>query len=141
MTQVWPGRGVAPVPTLRSVICSPDGVVTVFAASAVAMVDAPAETRAAKITVRRSIGIGGPFLKLRRVPIRPRACPRKRTPSSWPWIPAFLGMSGRCFLSARLGEAVQRRRILHQDAMTRRLVRRPFGEKVDQDGVVRLGVG
>jgi hypothetical protein len=32
MTQIWPGFGDAPVPTLLSVICSPDGVVMVFPA-------------------------------------------------------------------------------------------------------------
>jgi hypothetical protein len=32
MTQVWPGFGVAPVPTLLSDICKPDAVVMVFPA-------------------------------------------------------------------------------------------------------------
>jgi hypothetical protein len=32
MTQIWPGFGVAPVPTVLSVICKPDGVVMVFPA-------------------------------------------------------------------------------------------------------------
>src|SRR5437762_5598780 len=28
-----------------------------------------------------------------------RSSPRKRGPSSWPWIPAYAGMSGACFES------------------------------------------
>jgi hypothetical protein len=32
MTQVWPGFGVAPVPTVLSIICKPDAVVMVFPA-------------------------------------------------------------------------------------------------------------
>src|SRR5450631_1122602 len=32
MTQIWPGFGVAPVPTVESVICKPEGVVMVFPA-------------------------------------------------------------------------------------------------------------
>jgi hypothetical protein len=32
MTQVWPGFGDAPVPTVVSVICKPEGVVMVFPA-------------------------------------------------------------------------------------------------------------
>jgi hypothetical protein len=32
MTQVWPGFGDAPVPTVVSVICNPEGVVMVFPA-------------------------------------------------------------------------------------------------------------
>src|SRR5262245_42891160 len=38
MTQVWPGRGLAPVPTWVSMICNPEGVVTVFPTWAVAVV-------------------------------------------------------------------------------------------------------
>jgi hypothetical protein len=30
MTQIWPGFGDAPVPTVVSMICRPDGVVTAF---------------------------------------------------------------------------------------------------------------
>src|SRR5215813_5182364 len=33
MTHVWPGRGEAPVPTWVSMICNPEGVVTVFPTS------------------------------------------------------------------------------------------------------------
>src|ERR671930_1709338 len=33
MTQVWPVRGVAPVPIWVSMICNPEGVVTVFPTS------------------------------------------------------------------------------------------------------------
>src|SRR5262245_47017882 len=33
MTQVWPGLGEGPVPTLMSLTCRPDAVVTGFAAS------------------------------------------------------------------------------------------------------------
>src|SRR5712671_2451643 len=32
MTQIWPGFGEAPVPTLPSMICKPDGVVMGFPA-------------------------------------------------------------------------------------------------------------
>src|SRR6266568_2730683 len=32
MTQIWPGFGVAPVPTVVSMICNPDAVVMVFPA-------------------------------------------------------------------------------------------------------------
>src|SRR6266480_865608 len=32
MTQIWPGFGVAPVPTVLSMICKPDAVVMVFPA-------------------------------------------------------------------------------------------------------------
>src|SRR5438552_3193078 len=42
MTQICPGFGVAPVPTLVSVTCNPEAVVTVVpTAWAVAVVDAP----------------------------------------------------------------------------------------------------
>src|SRR5258708_8991420 len=44
MTQIWPGLGVAPVPTLLSAICSPDAVVMVFAACAFDEVDVPTAT-------------------------------------------------------------------------------------------------
>src|SRR5258705_11577378 len=30
MTQIWPGFGVAPVPTVESIICKPEAVVMVF---------------------------------------------------------------------------------------------------------------
>src|ERR1700722_15236849 len=41
MTQVWPAFGLAPVPTLESMICRPDGVVTGFPAPwAIAAVNA-----------------------------------------------------------------------------------------------------
>src|SRR6266436_4915322 len=32
MTQIWPGLGVAPVPTVESIICKPEAVVMVFPA-------------------------------------------------------------------------------------------------------------
>src|SRR5512143_838994 len=32
MTQIWPGFGDAPVPTVVSIICKPEGVVMVFPA-------------------------------------------------------------------------------------------------------------
>src|SRR4051794_20015047 len=32
MTQIWPGFGAAPVPTVESIICKPDVVVMVFPA-------------------------------------------------------------------------------------------------------------
>src|ERR1700726_102999 len=32
MTQIWPGFGVAPVPTVESIICRPEAVVMVFPA-------------------------------------------------------------------------------------------------------------
>src|ERR1700704_4382310 len=32
MTQIWPDLGVAPVPTVLSIICKPDAVVMVFPA-------------------------------------------------------------------------------------------------------------
>src|ERR1044072_1768284 len=42
MTQVWPARGVAPVPALVSVICNPDAVVMGFPAVwAEALVETP----------------------------------------------------------------------------------------------------
>src|SRR3974377_116517 len=48
MTQICPGRGVAPVPTWVSVICRPEAVVMVLpAAWAAACVDAPAASRPA----------------------------------------------------------------------------------------------
>jgi hypothetical protein len=42
---------------------------------------------------------------------------------------------------ARLVEPVQRRRVVEQDAIARRFVRRPVGQEVEQDGVVGFGVG
>src|ERR1700730_4555182 len=43
MTQIWPGFGVAPVPTVVSIICKPEAVVMVFPAVwAAAMVGTPA---------------------------------------------------------------------------------------------------
>src|ERR1700694_27819 len=43
MTQIWPGFGVAPVPTVESIICKPEAVVMVFPAVwAAAMVGAHA---------------------------------------------------------------------------------------------------
>jgi hypothetical protein len=56
MTQIWPGFGVAPVPTVLSVICNPDAVVMVFPAVwAAAMVGqaAPAAARANADTISR----------------------------------------------------------------------------------------
>ena len=41
----------------------------------------------------------------------------------------------------RFGEAVQLFGILHQDAAADRNVRRPFGEQIEQHGIVRLVVG
>src|SRR6266700_6363921 len=51
MMQIWPGVGVAPVPTLVSVIFKPDGVVMVVpAAWAAAVVAAPAVKPASAVT-------------------------------------------------------------------------------------------
>src|SRR4051794_25459786 len=50
MTQVWPFFGEAPVPTLPSLICKPDGVVMAFpAACAIAVVGATATTPATEV--------------------------------------------------------------------------------------------
>src|ERR1700716_1517685 len=62
MTQVWPGLGVAPVPTLPSVICSPDAVVMVFAACAIDAVDVPTArmpVNAAARTIAARVRTGG----------------------------------------------------------------------------------
>src|SRR5262245_38631607 len=66
MTQIWPVRGVAPVPILVSMICNPEGVVTGFpiswavageeTAAAKALVNAA--TNASANTVRRRGNIG-----------------------------------------------------------------------------------
>src|SRR5258708_2372816 len=72
MTQVWPGLGVAPVPTLLSAICSPDAVVMVFAACAIDEVDvatatlpvnAATTTMAARVRARGRTCIIIPFSK------------------------------------------------------------------------------
>jgi hypothetical protein len=51
MTQVWPGFGAAPVPTVVSMICKPDGVVMGFPADwAVAVVTRTGVETAAAMT-------------------------------------------------------------------------------------------
>src|SRR5580704_3824093 len=55
MTQIWPGLGVAPVPTLVSVICKPDAVVMGFpAACAIAVVGEPTTNMPAVAVTRAS---------------------------------------------------------------------------------------
>src|ERR1700720_2947128 len=58
MTQIWPGFGVAPVPTVKSIICKPEGVVMVFPAVwAAAMVGTHANgTATTVIAIAASIG-------------------------------------------------------------------------------------
>src|SRR6266700_1539068 len=55
MTQIWPGFGVAPVPTVVSMICKPDAVVMVFPA---VWADAPdgARRSAPATAMARAIG-------------------------------------------------------------------------------------
>src|SRR5205807_3514117 len=55
MTQIWPGFGVAPVPTVLSMICRPDAVVMVFPA---VWADAPdgARRSAPATAMARAIG-------------------------------------------------------------------------------------
>src|SRR5580692_12648991 len=58
MTQIWPGFGEAPVPTLLSIICKPEAVVMVFPAvwaAAVVVIDAGMAKTA--IEIAASIGI------------------------------------------------------------------------------------
>src|ERR1700730_5551256 len=59
MTQIWPGFGVAPVPTVESIICRPEAVVMVFPAVwAAAMVGAHTNGMATNvIAIAASIGI------------------------------------------------------------------------------------
>ena len=53
----------------------------------------------------------------------------------WPAEPALLG--GR----PPFAEPIQRRRIVDENAIADRFLRRPVGQEVEQDRVVRLGVG
>ena len=50
---------------------------------------------------------------------------------------------GECgsFNDGDLAEPVERHGIVDQDAIADRFVRRPIGQEVEQDGVVRLGIG
>src|SRR5229473_192725 len=45
MTQIWPGFGVAPVPTVESIICKPEAVVMVFPAVWAAAPDGAAKRK------------------------------------------------------------------------------------------------
>src|ERR1700687_214980 len=78
MTQIWPGFGVAPVPTVLSIICKPEAVVMVFPSVwAAAMVGTHANgTATSVIAIAASIGI---FPRWRRrifghLPLRNETC-------------------------------------------------------------------
>src|ERR1700682_5658888 len=78
MTHIWPGFGVAPVPTVLSIICKPEAVVMVFPAVwAAAMVGShPNGTATSVIAIAASIGI---FPRWRRrifghLPLRNETC-------------------------------------------------------------------
>ena len=47
----------------------------------------------------------------------------------------------RCFADRDLTEPVERNGIVDQDAIADRLVRRPIGQEIEQNGVVGLGIG
>jgi hypothetical protein len=55
MTQIWPGFGVAPAPTVESIICKPEAVVMVFPA---VWAEAPdgARRRTPAMTMAMAIG-------------------------------------------------------------------------------------
>src|SRR3954463_16818974 len=68
MTQIWPVFGVAPVPTLLSVICKPEAVVMVFPEvwavavwnGASTAADASSNETTATTLAARTIGISSP---------------------------------------------------------------------------------
>src|SRR5712664_971587 len=55
MTQIWPGLGVAPVPTVESIICKPEAVVMVFPA---VWAEAPDGARRRKPAMAMAMAIG-----------------------------------------------------------------------------------
>src|SRR5258706_8940211 len=55
MTQVWPGLGIAPVPTVLSMICKPEGVVMVFPAVWADAPDGAARRKAPAMAITTAI--------------------------------------------------------------------------------------
>src|SRR5579863_9577813 len=71
MTQIWPGFGEAPVPTLLSMICKPEAVVMVFPAVWANAPDGAAERKAPVTPIATATTSG----RLRNRKLRICSCP------------------------------------------------------------------
>src|SRR5450631_1548426 len=77
MTQVWPGFGDAPVPTVLSVICRPEAVVMIFPLVwAAAMVETQANDKAMIVIAAAAIDIPARWRRriLEHLPFRMGSC-------------------------------------------------------------------